>query len=253
MGEEGRGEQRRSCRGSDRRCVATRQLDIVFLPVRAAWPHLVARGGGSIINFASVAAWGGVKVLPQIAHATGKGGVLAMTRQMAVEGAPHKIRANSLSPGLIVTPATRMAFDAVPGFEEAIREKTLLDRFGEPDDVAYAARYLASDESQWVTGVDIRIDGGATACDDLVARTCTKLHMQTALNQSSLCGKWARKRNPIRIAPSVTRPPQQHFFYEGRDQSLSLAKPPLKSSNSRPMSAAHRLSARAAFFPSSSV
>tara|TARA_R110000782_G_scaffold35367_2_gene84502 strand:- start:34563 stop:35255 length:693 start_codon:yes stop_codon:yes gene_type:complete len=139
------------------------ELDIVFLPVRATWNHMVARGGGSIINFASVAAWGGVKVLPQVAHATGKGGVLAMTRQMALEGAPHHIRANTISPGMIVTPATQYAFDLLPGFEQAIREKTLLDRFGRPEDIAYAATYLASDEASWVTGADLCVDGGVTA------------------------------------------------------------------------------------------
>jgi NAD(P)-dependent dehydrogenase (short-subunit alcohol dehydrogenase family) len=141
----------------------TGELDIVFLSIRAAWPHMVSRRAGSIINFASVAAWGGVKVLPQIAHATGKGGILAMTRQIALEGAPHRIRANTISPGLVVTPATRMAFDVMPGFEDSIRQKTLLSRFGTPEDIAFAAVYLASEESSWVTGADLRVDGGATA------------------------------------------------------------------------------------------
>src|SRR5438132_13473810 len=66
------------------------ELDIVFLPVRAAWPYLVKRGGGSIINFASISAWGATKAMGAIAHSTGKGGVLSMTRQMAYEGAPNK-------------------------------------------------------------------------------------------------------------------------------------------------------------------
>jgi NAD(P)-dependent dehydrogenase (short-subunit alcohol dehydrogenase family) len=139
----------------------TGELDVVFFPIRAAWPHMVTRGGGSIINFASVAAWGGMKVLPQVAHATGKGGVLSMTRQLALEGAPHRIRANTISPGMIVTPATKFAFQAIPGFEAAIRAKTLLERFGRPEDIAWAAVYFASDEASWVTGADLRIDGGA--------------------------------------------------------------------------------------------
>ncbi len=148
---------------ADWRTTMVGELDIVFLPVRAVWPYMQKRGGGSIINFASVAAWGGVKGVFQIAHATGKGGVLAMTRQLALEGAPDNIRANTLSPGLIVTPPTEAALDDMPGFKQAIQDKTLLNRFGKPEDVAYAAVYLASDESSWVTGTDITIDGGVTS------------------------------------------------------------------------------------------
>jgi NAD(P)-dependent dehydrogenase (short-subunit alcohol dehydrogenase family) len=139
------------------------ELDIVFLPVRAAWPHMVARGGGAIINFSSVAAWGATKAMGAIAHATGKGGVLSMTRQMAYEGAPHKIRANTVSPGIIHTPAGQYAFDNLPGFEQGMRERTMLDRHGKPEDVAWAVLYLASDEANWVTGTDITVDGGLTA------------------------------------------------------------------------------------------
>jgi NAD(P)-dependent dehydrogenase (short-subunit alcohol dehydrogenase family) len=98
-----------------------------------------------------------------IAHATGKGGVLSMTRQLAYEGAPHKIRANTISPGIIHTPAAQFAFDNLPGFEDAIRAKTMLDRHGKPEDVAWAIVYLASDEAVWVTGIDLAVDGGVTA------------------------------------------------------------------------------------------
>jgi NAD(P)-dependent dehydrogenase (short-subunit alcohol dehydrogenase family) len=139
------------------------ELDIVYLPVRAAWPHLIERGGGSIVNFASIAAWLGTRNVGAVAHATGKGGVLAMTRQMALEGAPVRIRANTVSPGTIQTALVQQVFKAMPDFAAALRSKIMLDRFGTPEDVGWGIVYLASDEAAWVTGSDLIIDGGATA------------------------------------------------------------------------------------------
>jgi NAD(P)-dependent dehydrogenase (short-subunit alcohol dehydrogenase family) len=139
------------------------ELDIVYLPVRAAWPHLIARGGGSIVNFASIAAWLGTRNVGAVAHATGKGGVLAMTRQMALEGAPVRIRANTVSPGTIQTALVQQVFKAMPDFAAALRSKIMLDRFGTPEDVGWGIVYLASDEAAWLTGSDLIIDGGATA------------------------------------------------------------------------------------------
>jgi NAD(P)-dependent dehydrogenase (short-subunit alcohol dehydrogenase family) len=139
------------------------ELDVVFLACKAAWPHLISRGGGSIINFASANAYVALPGSPALAHCAGKGGVLAMTRQLALEGAPHGIRANTISPGLIVTGATRPVLDSVPGFEATVMSKMMLKRLGQPEDVAWCATYLASDESSWVTGADFSVDGGATA------------------------------------------------------------------------------------------
>lgn len=139
------------------------ELDIVFLCCRAAWPYLLERGGGSIINFGSVAAYASTRMLPSLAHSAGKGGVKAMTLQLAMEGAPHGIRANSISPGLIVSDATRAAFAGNPGFQQEIERKVMLKRLGQPEDVAWAAVYLASEESSWVTGADFVVDGGMRA------------------------------------------------------------------------------------------
>ncbi len=138
------------------------ELDLVFLPCKAAWPHMVTRGGGSIINLASANAY---VSLPSgaLAHCATKGGVLAMTRQLASEGARHHIRANTISPALIVTAHTKERIDHEPGFKEMVMESIMLDRLGKPEDIGYCAVYLASDESGWVTGADIRVDGGATA------------------------------------------------------------------------------------------
>jgi NAD(P)-dependent dehydrogenase (short-subunit alcohol dehydrogenase family) len=139
------------------------ELDVVFLACKAVWPRMIERGGGSIINFASANAHVTLPGSPALAHCAGKGGVLAMTRQLAMEGAPHGIRANSISPALVVTSATQPVLDNVPGFRETVMDKLMIKRLGQPEDIGWCATYLASDESSWVTAADFRIDGGATA------------------------------------------------------------------------------------------
>lgn len=138
------------------------ELDTVFLSCRAAWPHMKQAGGAAIINFASANAYVALEGSPALAHCAGKGGVLAMTRQLALEGAAHGIRANTISPGLIVTAATTKHLET-PGFQEAAMAKSMVKRLGQPEDVAWCAVYLASDEATFVTGADFNIDGGATA------------------------------------------------------------------------------------------
>lgn len=139
------------------------ELDIVFLPTRAAWPHLRASGAASVINFASANAYHALPGSAALAHCAGKGGVLAMTRQLAMEGAPHAIRANTISPGFIRTAATDRHLADDPTLAAKIIAKNMLPILGEPRDIAMAALWLASDEARYVTGADISIDGGATA------------------------------------------------------------------------------------------
>jgi len=139
------------------------ELDIVFLATRAAWPWLRASGKASVINFASANAHHALEGSPALAHCAGKGGVLAMTRQLAMEGAPHGIRANCISPGFIRTAATARHLAADPGFEAAVLAKNMVKRLGEPEDIAWCAVWLASDEAGYVTGADIAVDAGATA------------------------------------------------------------------------------------------
>lgn len=139
------------------------ELDIVFIVTRAAWPWMKASGAASIINFASANAYIALNGSPALAHCAGKGGVLALTRQLAMEGAPHGIRANSLSPGLIVTQQTRKHMAMDPNFEQGAISRSMIKRLGQPEDIAWCATWLASDEASFVTGADISIDGGATA------------------------------------------------------------------------------------------
>jgi NAD(P)-dependent dehydrogenase (short-subunit alcohol dehydrogenase family) len=143
------------------RMTITGELDIVFLACKAAWPQLKVRGG-SIINFASANAHVALQGSGALAHCAGKGGVLAMTRQLAMEGGPHNIRANTISPGLIVTRATAPVV-ASEEFRSHVLSRKMIKRLGQADDIANCAIYLASDESTWVTGADFTIDGGATA------------------------------------------------------------------------------------------
>ena len=138
------------------------ELVIVFRFCKTVWPHLVARGGGSIINTASTSAKVAYKVLPGIAHTSAKGGVLAMTRQLAMEGGKHNIRANTISPGLIETAQTRELIKTAE-FIGPMMDKLMVGRVGKPEDVAPAAVFLASNESSFITGADIAVDGGTTA------------------------------------------------------------------------------------------
>ena len=86
-----------------------------------------------------------------------------MTRQLAVEGGPLGIRANTIAPGLVQTAATAVAGATSGDLSAAIVARTLVGRLGVPDDIAWFAVYLASDESAWVTGSNFAIDGGVTA------------------------------------------------------------------------------------------
>jgi NAD(P)-dependent dehydrogenase (short-subunit alcohol dehydrogenase family) len=137
------------------------ELDIVFLVTKAAWPHLVAAGGGAIVNVASISATRGAFFMPQNAHGAAKGGVLALTYQLVIEGGPHRIRVNAVSPAMTETPHTAplLADPAGPG--EAIRSRVPLGRWGRPEDVAHAILFLASDEAGNISGANIPVDGGA--------------------------------------------------------------------------------------------
>lgn len=135
----------------------------VFLPTRATWPLLKVSGNASIINFASANAYHALQASAAVAHCAGKGGELAITRQLAMEGAPFGIRANSISPGFIRTAATQRHLDGAPDLEQRVLAKTMLKFLGEPSDVAALASFLASDEARYITAADHAIDAGATA------------------------------------------------------------------------------------------
>ncbi|QIG53777.1 SDR family oxidoreductase [Altererythrobacter sp. BO-6] len=137
------------------------EVNLIYYMTRAAWPQLKKRGG-SLINTASVSAWIAYKVLPAIAHTAAKGAVLAMSRQLAMEGSEHRIRVNTISPGLIETKQTK-AFLELPDWSSYMIDKIMLGRPGLPKEVAYTALFLASDESSFITGADIRVDGGTTS------------------------------------------------------------------------------------------
>jgi 7-alpha-hydroxysteroid dehydrogenase len=127
-----------------------------FNLTQLAVPHMIAGGGGSIINITSVA--GSFSSRGFSAYGTAKGALLKLTRHLSMDLAP-KIRVNAISPGSIMT----SALDAVlqmPEIERAMIDATPLGRLGTVDDIAAAAVYLASDAGAYVTGRDIRVDGG---------------------------------------------------------------------------------------------
>jgi len=133
----------------------------VWLGCRAAVPAMLDSGGGSIINVASFVALMGAATA-QIAYTASKGGVLAMTRELAVEYARQGIRANSLCPGPIETPLLAELL-ADPERRQRRLVHIPIGRFGRPEEIAKAALFLASDDASFITGSALVVDGGITA------------------------------------------------------------------------------------------
>lgn len=141
-------------------------LKSVFLCCKHAIPEMIKGGGGSIINIASMA---GLMAFKRDApYCASKGGLLMLTRQVALDFAPYKIRVNAICPGFIVTPMAEQWFAAQSDPQKARRETEKahpIGRLGTSEDIAYGAVYLASDEASWVTGTHLVIDGGLMVGD----------------------------------------------------------------------------------------
>ncbi len=135
-------------------------LKSIFLVCKHGIPKLIEAGGGSVINIASFVALMGCTV-PQDAYTASKGGVLSLTRSLAVQYGPQGVRANALCPGPIMTPMLETLF---PNEEEKMKRlnRIPLGRFGRAEDIVWAGVFLASDESSWMTGSQFVVDGGIT-------------------------------------------------------------------------------------------
>ncbi|CQR61217.1 SDR family NAD(P)-dependent oxidoreductase [Streptomyces leeuwenhoekii] len=138
------------------------ELDSVWLTVRAAWSHLV-RSRGCVLTVGSTAGLTGSLTNRRTAHSASKGAVIALTRQLAAEGAPYGVRANCVSPGMIDTEGSRGDLLAEDHPMREIARHIPLGRVGQPDDVVAAAVFLASDEAAYITGANLVVDGGWSA------------------------------------------------------------------------------------------
>jgi NAD(P)-dependent dehydrogenase (short-subunit alcohol dehydrogenase family) len=141
--------------------VISTNLSSVWRGMRVCVPEMLRRGGGSIVNMSSVQSLTGFR--GWAAYAAAKGGINALTQQTAVDLAPLGIRVNAVAPGTIMTPLNQRIFDTVEDPQALIdtwNRAHPIGRFGQPEEVAAAVTFLASDRASFITGDIVRVDGG---------------------------------------------------------------------------------------------
>lgn len=136
------------------------ELDLIFYACKAVWPHMIASGGGAIINTSSISAIRGAAFFQQAAHGAAKGGVLSITNHLAAAGGPYRIRANAILPGLIRTPSTEFLFATADSPGSKMAAANPLGRVGYAEDVVKLAAFLASDDAWYINAAAIPVDGG---------------------------------------------------------------------------------------------
>ncbi|MBN1849926.1 MAG: glucose 1-dehydrogenase [Deltaproteobacteria bacterium] len=133
-------------------------LKSVFLCCKYSVPEMIKSGGGSIVNISSIA---GLIKSPNLAYAASKGGIIALTRSLSLQLADYNIRANVICPGGVDTPGSAEARKRLAVKDNQVFKQRLIPRIGSPEDIGYAAVYLASHEASYVTGSVFSIDGGS--------------------------------------------------------------------------------------------
>jgi NAD(P)-dependent dehydrogenase (short-subunit alcohol dehydrogenase family) len=145
------------------RCLGI-NLKGAFLCSKYTIPHIINAGGGSIVNIASVHSYQNSSA--EAPYAASKGGLLALTRQMAIDFGKNKIRVNAVCPGWIYTPNVQHILNRYPDpskFRQEVEQRQLLGRIGTAEEVGEAAAFLASEEASYITGSSLMVDNGMTA------------------------------------------------------------------------------------------
>jgi 2-deoxy-D-gluconate 3-dehydrogenase len=140
------------------RQVLDTNLTVAFLCCQAAYPAMKRAGGGKIINLGSMASVFGSPMLA--AYASSKGGIVQLTKALATACAKDNIQVNAVLPGFIDTEITRQGRAQIPGLQERIEQRTPAGRWGEPEDLAGIAAFLAAPASDFITGTVTAVDGG---------------------------------------------------------------------------------------------
>ncbi len=135
-------------------------LSSAFLCCKSALPHMIDQGKGAIVNIASV---NGLLGLGEDAYSAAKAGVISLTQNIAVRYGEHGVRANSICPGSIQTPAWQAVLEKDPDLFNRLSKWYPLKRVGKPEEIAAAALFLVSDQASFVTGTNLIVDGGLTA------------------------------------------------------------------------------------------